>query len=116
MKLIALLLSLMVCANGGVINNDSLEFQNLDENDPPMLSIQEVMDLVDPDTLKLLKENEKNTQEMMDMDFRDLHPDIQYDSKAKTVSYNYFIEVVGIGTLIIFFCLARFNKTSWLSR
>lgn len=90
MKLIASLFMLFVCslslANGGVININDIELQNLEENNQPILSIEEIMKLVNVDNLESLQQNEKEIKETMDMELRDLHPDIQFDLKAKTVS------------------------------
>lgn len=85
MKLISSLLPLLlpIVTEGGVINNNDIEDQDLSKTNVSsmLITIQEVMKLLSPN------QNEKEV-----IDCRDLHPDIQFDSQAITVGFKPLIE------------------------
>lgn len=100
----AILVVALSLANGSAIPNVNTVEQDLVENElPPMLSAEAIMKLVNG--LEYLK----NDTDMFRYEERDLHPDIAFDSKAKTVSFNGLSSLIGVHTVSSCLILAGIN-------
>lgn len=87
MKLIvsAILVCALSLANGNAIPSINTIEQDIFEDElPPMLSVEEIIKLVNG------LDYSKNDTDVFRYEERDLHPDIIFDSQAKTVSWDGF--------------------------